>query len=113
MRPISLTLVLALALSSAAQPAAAQTGSSEPYKLGTFRQSGRTFLGVVLGDTRIIDLAKANAAYEGSNASAKKLAIPADMNELISRYEGEWKARLLADPTQFMAAYLATVQKAA
>ncbi|MBI3095205.1 MAG: NAD(P)/FAD-dependent oxidoreductase [Rhodocyclales bacterium] len=26
---------------------------------------------------------------------------------------GEWKARLLADPTQFMAAYLATAQKAA
>ena len=26
---------------------------------------------------------------------------------------GEWKQRLLADPTQFMAAYLATAQKAA
>jgi hypothetical protein len=26
---------------------------------------------------------------------------------------GEWKARLLADPTGFMAAYLATAQKAA
>jgi len=26
---------------------------------------------------------------------------------------GEWKARLLADPTQFMAAYLGTAQKAA
>ncbi len=26
---------------------------------------------------------------------------------------GEWKARLLTDPTQFMAAYLGTAQKAA
>ncbi len=99
MRAISLTLVLALALSGASQPAAAQAGAAEPYKLGTFRQSGRTFLGVVLGDTRIIDLAKANAAYEGSNASAKKLTLPADMNELISRYEGEWKPRLSAVAT--------------
>ncbi len=96
MRRTSLTLALAFGLSGASHHAAAQTGASEPYKLGSFKQEGRTFLGVVLGDTRVIDLAKANAAYEGRNASAKKLIMPGEMIELINRYEGELKPRLSA-----------------
>ncbi|HQZ15505.1 MAG TPA: fumarylacetoacetate hydrolase family protein, partial [Vicinamibacteria bacterium] len=99
MRPISLTLVLALAFSGATQTASAQTGASEPYKLGTFRQQGRTFVGVVLRDIRVMDLAKANAAYEGRTASAKKLTMPGDMIELINRYE-ELKPRLSALATE-------------
>ena len=96
MRMPSVTLALTLALSSAAPHAAAQTGASEPYKLGLFKQEGRTFVGVVLGDTRVIDLGKANAAYEGKTSSAKKLAMPADVMELINRYDAELKPRLAA-----------------
>jgi hypothetical protein len=35
-----------------------------PFKLGTFEQGGRTFLGLVLRDAQIVDIARANAAYE-------------------------------------------------
>ncbi len=94
MKPLTLSLSLALAV--AAVPAAPQTGASEPYKLGTFKQGGRTFVGLVLGDTKVADLARANAAWEGKNASAKKLAMPADMIELIKRYDSELKPRLAA-----------------
>lgn len=100
MRTNSLTIALAVALSGAAQYSGAQAGAPEPYKLGTFRQQGRTFLGVVLGDARIVDLARANAAYEGRNATAKKLTMPVDMIELIRRYDGELKPRLSAIATE-------------
>ena len=94
MRRTSLTM--AFVLLGVSQQGAAQIGPAEPYKLGAFRQSGRVFLGVVLGDARVVDLEKANAAYEGRNASAKKLTMPADMIALINRYESELKPRLSA-----------------
>ena len=78
MRRTSTTLALVFVLASVAPHAVAQTGGSEPYKLGTFKQDGRTFVGVVLGDTRAVDLAKANADYESRNATAKKLTMPDD-----------------------------------
>jgi 2-keto-4-pentenoate hydratase/2-oxohepta-3-ene-1,7-dioic acid hydratase in catechol pathway len=96
MRLLSQTLALTLALGGAALPASAQSGAPQPYKLGVFKQSGRTFLGLVLEDVRAVDLAKANAAYESKNASAKKLTMPNDMVALINRYEGELKPRLAA-----------------
>lgn len=96
MRIPSLTLAMTFALSGALQHAAAQTGPSEPYKLGTFKRDGRMFLGVVLGDSRAVDLEKANVAYESRNSSAKKLTMPSEMIELISRYESELKPRLSA-----------------
>ena len=94
MKPLTLSLSLALAFSAA--PAAPQTGAPEPFKLGTFKQGERTFLGLVLGDVKVADLPKANAAYESRNASAKKLAMPGDMIELIRRYDPELKPRLAA-----------------
>lgn len=90
--PLALTIVL----SGGVPHAAAQSGSAEPYKLGTFKAGDRTFLGIVLGDTRVADLGKANAAYESRNASAKKIAMPGDMIELIKRYDSELKPRLAA-----------------
>lgn len=87
-------LVVSAALSVAALSTEAQ--SPEPYKLGSFKQGGRAFLGLVLGDARAVDLPKANAAYEGRNASAKKLTMPGDMIDLINRYEGELKPRFAA-----------------
>src|SRR5207247_5750012 len=38
----------------------------------------------------------ANTAYESANASAPKLTAPADMKQLITRYDSEWRARLAA-----------------
>jgi 2-keto-4-pentenoate hydratase/2-oxohepta-3-ene-1,7-dioic acid hydratase in catechol pathway len=76
--------------------AQAQAGTQEPFKLGTFEQQGRAFLGMVLRDTQIVDIAAANAAYEGRNSGVPKLAIPGNMRELIVRYEASLKERLYA-----------------
>jgi 2-keto-4-pentenoate hydratase/2-oxohepta-3-ene-1,7-dioic acid hydratase in catechol pathway len=72
----------------------AQTGAAVPYKLGTFELSGRTFVGLVLRDTQVVDIAQANTAFEAANSAARRLTPPADMKQLIARYEAEWKARL-------------------
>ena len=75
------------------QPASSIT----PYKLGTFAQADRTFLGLVLNDTVVVDLAPANAAFEKENAGAARVSIPADMRMLLASYEqGGVKARLAA-----------------
>jgi 2,4-didehydro-3-deoxy-L-rhamnonate hydrolase len=71
-------------------------GTTVPYKVGTFEQSGKAFVGIVLRDTQVVDIAQANSAYEAANASAPKLAAPADMKQLIERYDPEWKTRLAA-----------------
>ena len=54
-----------------------------PFKLGTFERQGQTFVGVVLRDTFVIDLAAASAAVQ----PASKVAVPTDMKDLIARYE--------------------------
>jgi len=64
-----------------AQPPAQQ--SSTPFKLGTFESGGRTFVGVVLDEATVIDLA---AASESVNTGVD-IAAPADMKDLITRYE--------------------------
>ena len=53
-------------------------------------------MGLVLRDTQVVDIAQANAAFENGNGSAAKLAAPADMKELIARYDAGWKDRLAA-----------------
>jgi 2,4-didehydro-3-deoxy-L-rhamnonate hydrolase len=89
-------LVLLLALVPVIRIAAQGGAAPVPFKLGTVDQNGRQFLALVLRDTQIVDIARANAAFEGSNASAPKLTVPTDMKQLIARYEPEWKARLAA-----------------
>jgi 2,4-diketo-3-deoxy-L-fuconate hydrolase len=75
----------------------AQTAAPrEPFKVGSFERSGRSFVALVLADTRAIDLAEANAALERREASATKLRMPADMKELIERYDTGLKGRLYA-----------------
>ena len=74
----------------------AQGGAAVAFKLGTFEQGGHTFVGLVLRDAQIVDIARANAAYETANASGPKLTAPADMKQLIARYDSEWRARLMA-----------------
>jgi 2,4-diketo-3-deoxy-L-fuconate hydrolase len=91
----------ALALAGAIAGCGADTGAqgggaAVPFKLGTFERGGAAFVGLVLNDTQIVDLAPANAAFETANASAPKLTAPADMKQLIAGYETEWKGRLAA-----------------
>ena len=52
-----LLAALATAAAAVAQPAA-----PGPFKLGTFERQGRTFVGIVVADTRVIDFAAAHAA---------------------------------------------------
>lgn len=69
--------------------------ASTPFKLGTFRtHEGREFLGLVLQDTRVLDIAAANKAFERSHRQAPKVRPPAQMKELISRYEEDVGPRL-------------------
>jgi 2-keto-4-pentenoate hydratase/2-oxohepta-3-ene-1,7-dioic acid hydratase in catechol pathway len=68
--------------------------NATPFKLGTFESNGKEFLGLVLQDSRVIDIAAANAAYEKRNRKAPKVRAPADMKELIARYEQDVGPRL-------------------
>jgi len=95
---IIFAVILAAASGGGYQYLAAQTGATprEAFKLGTFERGGRAFVGVVLRDTQIVDFPEANAAFERRNAAAAKVRPPADMNELIERYDTDLKARLYA-----------------
>jgi 2-keto-4-pentenoate hydratase/2-oxohepta-3-ene-1,7-dioic acid hydratase in catechol pathway len=88
-------LVALIAISSPAsllgQGAAAT--SVEPFKLGTFEINGDRQVGIVLGDKMIVELNEANRALE-RNRAYPVLPMPADMLELISRYEYGLKFRL-------------------
>jgi 2-keto-4-pentenoate hydratase/2-oxohepta-3-ene-1,7-dioic acid hydratase in catechol pathway len=71
--------VLVTATAIVAQPA------PTPFKLGTFERQGRQFVGIVLRDTVVIDLAAAHAAITNPASGA---AAPSDMKDLIARYDG-------------------------
>jgi 2-keto-4-pentenoate hydratase/2-oxohepta-3-ene-1,7-dioic acid hydratase in catechol pathway len=94
---LAATLALAVGASGCGSNTEAQSGGAAvPFKVGTFERSGRAFVGLVLRDTQVVDIAPANAAFEAANASAPKLTVPGDMKDLIARYDTEWKARLAA-----------------
>jgi 2,4-didehydro-3-deoxy-L-rhamnonate hydrolase len=98
MTPRRMVIVLAiLIVFGAIVRVAAQGGpAAVPFKLGTLEQNGRTFLGLVLRDTQVVDIARANAAFEMANGSAPRLTVPSDMKQLIARYDTEWRPRLAA-----------------
>ena len=62
-----------------------------PFKLGTFEQNGRPFVGVVIKDTFVMDLAQASAALK---APASKIAAPTDMKDVIARWDTGVRARI-------------------
>ena len=74
------------------------SGQSTPapaFTLGTFERQGTPFVGVVLGDGRVIDLAAAGAAV----TPASTIAAPKDMKDLIARYNSgvrSWILELVA-----------------
>lgn len=62
-----------------------------PFKLGTFTLAGRTFVGIVLRESVVIDLAAAHAAVQ---MPASRILPPADMKDLIARYDDGFGARI-------------------
>lgn len=88
--PLVLTLLAALAGPTAAT---AQTSIAEPFKVGTFEIDGAPTVGVVLRDRLIVDLNAANASLE-RDPRYPRLPMPADMLDLIARYDYGMKARL-------------------
>ncbi len=65
----------------------------EPFKVGTFEINGAPKVGIVLRDSLIVELDAANLALE-KNAAYPTIPLPADMLELINRYDYGLKRRL-------------------
>lgn len=87
-------LSLGLALASAATVSQAQNVT--PFKLGTFERGERIFVGLVLDDSRVLDIGQANAAFQKSHPKARKMVMPTDMDVLIERYDNGVGDRLRA-----------------
>ena len=69
----------------------AEASEGQPFKLGTFEQQGRRFVGVVLDESVVIDLSAANEAVE---TRGQPVASPTDMKDLIERYDTGLRARI-------------------
>lgn len=95
MRFAAPAVTAALFISCTLQSGATQSGST-PFKLGTFEHEGSTFVGIVLEDSKVIELDRANEAFESRRSSEAKLTMPDEMTGLIARYESELKPRLAA-----------------
>jgi 2-keto-4-pentenoate hydratase/2-oxohepta-3-ene-1,7-dioic acid hydratase in catechol pathway len=76
----------------AATALVAQQPAPTPFKLGTFERQGRAFVGIVLRDSVVVDFAAAHAAVTNP---ASNVAAPADMKDLIARYDSGLRARIL------------------
>jgi 2-keto-4-pentenoate hydratase/2-oxohepta-3-ene-1,7-dioic acid hydratase in catechol pathway len=83
----ALLMMLAIALSTAGGPADQATPQAQPappYKLGMFRQDTRGFVGLVVADSTVVDLSRAN------------VGVPATLKELIARWDPAMADRLQA-----------------
>jgi 2-keto-4-pentenoate hydratase/2-oxohepta-3-ene-1,7-dioic acid hydratase in catechol pathway len=89
---VQLGLAVAAAFPSAS--VLATEAGVTPFKLGTFREGNREFPGLVLRDTRVVDIAAANVAFERDHRREAKVRMPPDMKELISRYDQDVGPRL-------------------
>lgn len=87
MRRILILVAFMLCGTSGAQEIA------EPFKVGTFEIDGEPRVGIVLRDSLIVELNAANRALERSDMYPM-IPPPADMLELIERYDYGLKTRL-------------------
>ena len=67
-----------------------QAQTQTPFKLGTFERGGRSFVGIVLREAIVIDFVAAHKAV----SPASNLAAPADMKDLIVRYDAGLRTRI-------------------
>lgn len=72
---------------------AQEVSVAEPFKVGTFEIDGAPQVGIVMRDSLVIELTAANAALEKLPAYPA-VPPPADMLELIERYDYGLKRRL-------------------
>ena len=82
-------------LLAACTVASTAQGADTPvlFKLGTFERNGRRFVGMVVKDSLVIDIASADAALEPGPNSLARLS---DMKDAIARYDTGLRARILA-----------------
>jgi 2-keto-4-pentenoate hydratase/2-oxohepta-3-ene-1,7-dioic acid hydratase in catechol pathway len=66
---------------------------AEPFKVGTFEIDGAPTVGIVLRNSLIVEFDAANRALQRDSAYPE-IPLPADMLELISRYDYGLKRRL-------------------
>jgi 2-keto-4-pentenoate hydratase/2-oxohepta-3-ene-1,7-dioic acid hydratase in catechol pathway len=83
--------VPALAVLCAIAAGLAHAQAQTPFKLGTFERNSRPFVGIVLSESTVIDFAAADAAIR---TPASTVAPPADMKDLIVRYDAGLRARI-------------------
>ncbi len=76
--------------------------ASEPFKFGTFEREGEMFLGVVLRDSHVVDLERANRVLERSPLVVT-LPMARDMKELAGRYDLDLSSRIHAIVDQLVA----------
>ena len=92
-RILVVTALIALVAPTLVLAQGAAAPKVEPFKLGTFEIDGEPRIGIVLQDKLILDLNAANSALE-RNLAYPKIPMPADMRELVGRYEYGMKERL-------------------
>jgi len=68
----------------------AQAQTVTPFKLGTFQSQSRTFVGIVIGESVVVDFAAASRAI----TPASNIMLPADMKDLITRYDSGLRDRI-------------------
>ncbi len=86
-------LVFVVSLMPLAAAAQSAGDIAEPFKIGTFEMDGSPAVGIVLRDSIIVELNAANDALE-KDADYPGVPMPADMLELIERYDYGLKRRL-------------------
>ena len=84
-------LILASLVAGATASALVTAQAPAPYKLGTFQRQNTIFVGVVLRDSLVVDLAAANAAI----TTGRKVTAPTDMKDLIARYDAGIRDRIV------------------
>ncbi len=86
-----------LAVGPGPTAASAQSGAAmdvaEPFKVGTFEIGGEPSVALVLRDALVVDIGEANRALE-RNPAYPAIPAPADMLDLIGRYEYGVRLRL-------------------
>jgi 2-keto-4-pentenoate hydratase/2-oxohepta-3-ene-1,7-dioic acid hydratase in catechol pathway len=87
----STTFLVALVITGFSSNALTQTGTT-PFKVGSFEDNGRAFVGIVLNNNLVIDIAAANIQLPRQGGY---VASPTDMKDLIERYEGGLRDRIV------------------
>ena len=86
MRKLYIACILGVTLTSSTLCSQGPVASSQSFKLGTFQQDGREFVGAVVDESRVIDLAVANRTLQISQGWSS-VDMGSNMIALIAGYE--------------------------